>query len=241
MQSVLRAVVFIGTVLCAVQAVFADASTQVKLDSCVLFYQDGDYQRAVDSLKALLPLISDRHEEAEAYKYLGFSYVMLEKIDKAREFFRVALDKFPQMVIDTLEVPPNISVVFKQTKLESQMEKGEILDKSVQERSQKRAVVATVLTATGAASAGVSGYFFYRANQSHSDYTGITETFPTYQDDLDRYWGQMRRQLIIGGCCAGVAAVNLSLGIYLFLKKPVKPKKTGLLMDGDRICLEWRF
>jgi len=42
--------------------------TKGRLDTCVSYYRDGDYQKTADSIKALLPLIADKREEAEAYK-----------------------------------------------------------------------------------------------------------------------------------------------------------------------------
>src|SRR5512136_753099 len=94
----------------------AGGAAKSRLDSCISYFKDGDYQKAVDSINLLLPLITDRRQEAEAYKYLGFSYIMLDKIDKAKEYFSVALEKFPGMTIDTLEVPPNIASIFKLAK-----------------------------------------------------------------------------------------------------------------------------
>jgi tetratricopeptide (TPR) repeat protein len=214
--------------------VSADNTTSAKLDTCVSYYQDGDYQKAVDSLKALLPLISDRREEAEAYKYLGFSFVMLDMINKAKEFFKVALEKFPKMVIDTLEVPPNITIVFKQTKLETQLEKGEIFDKKVQEGNQKRVVFATILTSAGAISTGVGGYFLYRGYIAHQDYKNADQ-------DFDRYWNDMQKDLIIGGCATGVAAVTLYFGLRLFFKKPVTSKSAGIMIGPGRMAVVWDF
>lgn len=220
-------------------SVSADEATRARLDTCIAYFQDGDYQKTIDSIKALLPLVSDRREEAEAYKYLGFSYVMVQMVEKAKDFFRVALEKFPQMGIDTLEVPPNITIVFKQAQLENKMAKGEILDKSVQERNQKRTVFATVLTSTGAICAGIGGYFFYQAYRSHRDYAAVGSTYPGYQKDLDYFWNRMKKQAYIGSGVSGFAALNLAFGIYLFFKKqpPLPARKAGLFIAPDRFSL----
>ena len=238
-----RTALFTGIIMLVFgQYVFADQATAARLDTCIAYYQDGDYQKAADSIKALLPLISDRLEEAEAYKYLGFSYVMLDLINKAKDFFRVALEKYPQMVIDTLEVPPNISIVFRQAKLETQMEKGEILDKKVQEKNTKRVILASLLTATGTVSAGAGGYLFYKGFHAHTDYRNATDSA-----DCDRYWKDMSKDFIIAGCATGVAAVTLYFGMRLFFKKSATqaPKKAGtkagLLFEGNRIVLAWEF
>jgi tetratricopeptide (TPR) repeat protein len=241
---VIRKVLAVAVALCAVQVIFADAPTRAKLDSCITFYQDGDYQRAVDSLKALLPFISDRQEEADAYKYLGFSYVMLEMIDKAKEFFRVALDKFPQMVIDTLEVPPNITVVFKQTKLESQMEKGEILDKKVQDIRQRRWVLGTALGITGLFSGAAGAYFVGKGFESKKRYDNYLPPagHPPVQDSLERYDSDRRREFLIGGILSGVACANVSAALYLFLKKETRKQDRAHVYFGiNRMGLAWSF
>jgi tetratricopeptide (TPR) repeat protein len=227
-----------GTVLFVFgQYVFADEATTARLDTCKAYYEDGDYQKAADSIKALLPLISDRREEAEAYKYLGFSYVMLDLINKAKDFFRVALEKFPQMMIDTLEVPPNISIVFKQAKLETQMEKGEILDKKVQAKNTSRIVLGSFLTAAGAVSTGTAGYFFYKGFKDRDTYRNATEGF-------DNKWSTMQNDFIIGGCATGVAAAALFFGTRLLFKKPAQkdaPQKVGIRVDGNSFALTVLF
>ena len=226
------------------QYVFAEGTTTARLDSCIAYYEDGDYQKAADSIKALLPLISDRLQEAEAYKYLGFSYVMLDLINKAKDFFRVALEKFPQMVIDTLEVPPNISIVFKQAKLETQMEKGEILDKKVQAKNTKRTVLASVLTSAGAVSLGAGGYFLFRGYKAWKNYGDVTDDVVDYQNVMDQYWRDKNKFLIIGGCATGVAAVSLFSGIRMLVRKPAQkdaPQKVGIRVDGNSFALTVSF
>lgn len=225
------------------QCVFADGTTIDRLDSCIAYYEDGEYQKAADSIKALLPLISDRLQEAEAYKYLGFSYVMLDLINRAKDFFRVALEKFPQMVIDTLEVPPNISIVFRQAKLETQMEKGEILDKKVQKKKTQRTVFASLLTAAGTVSVGAGGYFIFKGFKAHQNYTNATDSA-----DCDFYWKTMSKDYIIGGCATGAAAAALYFGIRMFIKKPAPQAppqkagpKAGLRVEGNSIMLTVLF
>jgi tetratricopeptide (TPR) repeat protein len=236
----------IFVVVCG-QYVFAGGTTSARLDSCIAYYEDGDYQKAADSIKALLPLISDRLQEAEAYKYLGFSYVMLDLINKAKDFFRVALEKFPQMVIDTLEVPPNISIVFKQAKLETQMEKGEILDKKVQESTTKRTALASVLTSTGALCLGGGGYFVFRGYKAWKDYKNVTEDVPDYEEVMNKYWRDKNKFLIIGGSASGAGLAALGCGIWMFVHKPAQkdkkepPKKVGINADGNGVFLTINF
>jgi hypothetical protein len=223
--------------LCIISAGAADESTKSKLDSCVGYFQDGEYQRAVDSLKVLLPMIADGQEEAEAYKYLGFSYVMLDMINKAKDFFRVALEKFPRMDIDTLEVPPSIAIVFKQTQLEAKMAKGEIVEKDLQQRNEKRVIVASALTATGVFAAGGGGYYLYRGYKSHRDYKEFKEPDQPRIDSLAKKY---TREYWIGGTATGFGIVNLGIATWLFFKKPVY-KKISLYRDPRSFGLVWRF
>jgi tetratricopeptide (TPR) repeat protein len=236
-DAVFRPIYIAGLILFACCSANAGSTTTAKFDSCITYFQDGEYQKAADSLKALLPLIADRTEEAEAYKYLGFSYVMLDMINKAKVFFRVALEKFPQMVIDTLEVPPNIAIVFKQTQLETKMAKGEILDKEVQARNEKRVITATVLTVTGALSSGIGGYYLYRGYNSYHDYQGYSEPD---QEVFDSLKAQYSKEYWIGGAAAGIGIVQLGIATWLYFKKP-SSKKISMYYRSGEFGLAWHF
>ena len=236
-DTVFRPLSIAGLILFACCFADAGSTTTAKLDSCIVYYQDGEYQKAVDSIKALLPLIADRNEEVEAYKYLGFSYVMLDMINKAKDFFRVALEKFPQMVIDTLEVPPNITIVFKQTQLETKMAKGEILDKEVQARNEKRVITATVLTVTGALASGIGGYYLFRGYKTYRDYRDYSEPD---QEVFDSLKAKYSKEYWVGGAVAGIGIVQLGIATWLYFKKP-SPKKISMYYRGGEFGLAWHF
>lgn len=204
-----------------------------KLDSCISYYRDGDYQKTADSLKTLLPLISDRLEEAEAYKYLGFSYVMLDQLDKARDFFRVALDKFPRMTIDTLEVPPNVAVVFKQTRIERQIDKGELVEKKPPGPGRKLNVLPALCIGTGTLGVGVGGYFFIKGYQAHRDYENTI-------NDFNVPWNRMKKELIIGSCVTALAAADLCFGLHLYFIKSSTPM-AGVSLTGNRLAVDFDF
>jgi tetratricopeptide (TPR) repeat protein len=212
----------------------AGVPTKGRLDTCVSYYRDGDYQKAADSIKALLPLIADKREEAEAYKYLGFSYVMLDQTDKAKDFFGVALEKFPQMTIDTLEVPPNISNVFKQVKLETQTGKKDQDTKG--KNSKKKIMLASVMTATGAIGVGAGAFFFVKAYRAHRDYESTI-------NDFDSPWVRMRNSVIIGSCVTALAAADLYFGLHLFLKKPtsLSSQKVGMTVTENGVAMAIDF
>jgi tetratricopeptide (TPR) repeat protein len=221
----------IGTFLFAVgQYAAAGVPTKGRLDTCVSYYRDGDYQKAADSIKALLPLIADKQEEAEAYKYLGFSYVMLGQTDKAKQFFGVAIEKIPQMTIDTLEVPPNVSNVFKQVRAEMRAGAG---NQKILGKNKGRVAPASALTATGAISAGVGGYFLYKGYQAHHDYEMTI-------NDFDRNWRRMSTSLIIGGCAFVFAAADVYFGLRL-LNNKTSSKKIGMTVTGNRIAAAFYF
>jgi tetratricopeptide (TPR) repeat protein len=217
-------------ILAAGQYAAAGVPAKIRLDTCISYYKDGDYQKTADSIKALLPLIADKRLEAEAYKYLGFSYVMLDQTDKAKEFFSVALEKFPKMTIDTLEVPPNVSSVFKQVKLETRMGKK---SPGIQGKDTKRVVLASIMTGTGAVSAGAGGYFFIKGYRAYRDYKNAI-------NDFDPPWKRTRNNLIIGSCVTVFAAADLYFGLRLFFKKQPS-QKVGMTVTVNSIAVAVDF
>jgi len=93
----------------------AQPTVSQRLDSCIAYYQDGEYVKAADSITFLFPLIRER-DELTAYKYLGYCYVMLQMTNQAAMVFRSALDRYPGMRVDTLEVPPRIWSFFEEVR-----------------------------------------------------------------------------------------------------------------------------
>lgn len=130
-----------------------------KLDICIYLYENGKYQEAVDSLKALLPQVTDPDEQADAYKYLAFSYVMLDMVNQAKRNFDSLLIKFPKAEIDTISVPPNITVVFKQSKLERQLVEEKELEKK---KGKKRMIYIVGGVSAAAVATGATVYLLTR-------------------------------------------------------------------------------
>ena len=64
------------------------------LELCIYLYENGEYQKALDSLKSLVPGLSDKDRLAEAYKYMAFAGVMLDMISAAKENFAKALQEW---------------------------------------------------------------------------------------------------------------------------------------------------
>ena len=226
-----RLLLITGIVILAVgQYAAAGVPAKIRLDTCISYYRDGDYQKTADSIKTLLPLIADKRLEAEAYKYLAFSYVMLDQTDRAKEYFSVALEKFPKMTIDTLEVPPNVSNVFKQVKLETQAGAG---GHGVQGKKGGHVALASLMTATGAIGIGAGVLFFHRAYRAHRDYENTI-------NDFDPPWVRMRNSVIIGSCVTALAAADLYFGLRLFFNRP-SSQKVGMTVTGDRIAVAVDF
>lgn len=226
----------IAIVFLSIRISAADEPVKTRLDSCIAYYQDGEYQKAVDSIKALIPLISDKRDEAEAYKYIGFSYCMLDMISKAKDFFKVALEKFPQMVIDTLEVPPNITIVFKQTKLETQMEKGELVEKDSMQ--DNRPVIIALLGVAGVASGIAGGYFLYSGYKAWQSYNNLRAE----STQFDLFLNRKRNDFIIGGVAGGFTCLDAAAFLYFILKKPsAKKHRVSLNIQDNKVSLSWLF
>ncbi|HUI93481.1 MAG TPA: hypothetical protein VLX68_14645 [Chitinivibrionales bacterium] len=210
-----------------------EAKDRERLKAALGWYEDGLYQKTADSLTALLPQLSDLDDELQSYKYLGFSYAMLNRIDTAKGIFKTALQKFPSMSIDTLEVPPNIALVFKQARLEKKLEA--IASAPVRPvpaiARKKNTVLPSVLLAGGVAGLGVGAYFFYSGYQSYSSYRSFSKPD---QGRLDAYYSMSRNYFIAGAACSCVAAVLVPVSIYLFARKEIRPAPLSVsLVNGS--------
>jgi hypothetical protein len=93
----------------------ADSQVADRLEQCVKLYESGEYVQAVDHLNSLFPVLPERLE-LRAYKFLAFSYTMLQMTDRAAMVFNAALDRYPGMALDTLEAPPRIISLFQEVR-----------------------------------------------------------------------------------------------------------------------------
>ena len=164
-EIVIVAAFFFLSIQAGMQSVHAqNAESHGRLEKAIASFKDGDYKKAADSCAVLLPLLSGT-DQREGYKYYGFSLAMLNRVDQAKAAFRTALDKFPGMDIDTLEVQPTIAIVFKQAKLEKTLATMDTVIKkkpTVIVQVQKKSVALPVtLLVCGIVSAGVSANCFY--------------------------------------------------------------------------------
>jgi tetratricopeptide (TPR) repeat protein len=196
--------------------------TATALQFSIIDYENGEYQKAADSLEKLIPTLPRGEDLEKAYKYLAFSYGMLNRIEKAKSVFQQVLGKFPAMTIDTLETPPNIAIIFKQVKLEKKIERISASRPKPVVIIQKKnnTMPAILLSCSIAFAAGGAGLLYY-GNQQHVKYLSITDA---NQPLLDRYYSRYLEATIGGVGSAGVAAVLLPISVYLLTKKE-KPSK----------------
>lgn len=204
-------------------------SSHEKLETCISEYRNGNYKTAADHLKALLPFLSGMEDQVEAYRYLGFSYAMLNWIDRSKEVFKTGLGIYPAMAIDTLEVPPNIAIIFKQAKLEKKLERIEASAAKTPKIIVKRKYVLApaMLLSLGVVSAGAGIDLFYYGNQQHQKYRSVNTRD---QQQLDMYFSNYRNAYIAGSACAVLTAVLVPLSIHLFMKREIQ--MTVSLVNG---------
>ncbi len=235
--------VFFATV--SLYSCFAqDGAGHARLQTFISYYEDGEYQKAADSLGALLPSVAGGRDEVDAYKYLGFSFAMLNWVDKSKETFKTALKKFPRMDIDTLEVPPNIAIIFRQAKLERRLETMDTLSmrKPVVVVERRNVALPTVLLSISIVSAVVGAELFYNGFQQYQQYKQYKPPANTPdQSVLDKYYSNARNSYVGGAACASVTAVLVPVSLYLFLKKEPPAKKIRISFTNRGSSLVWLF
>ncbi len=188
-------------------------SVENRLEGFIIYFEDGEYTKAADSLEVLLPDIDDPVLEARAYKYLAFSNVMLDRINEAKVLFAVALEKHPDLAVDTLAVPPNVTIVFRQAKLEKEMK----LEKARNSPEIRRMRLLGAGTLSGGLLSLAAGtYFMYDSYSQYQKYMGVESSDPNALKVMDEYYDSHRRSYIAGGIFGGVGIIMVPVSIYLF-------------------------
>jgi tetratricopeptide (TPR) repeat protein len=231
---------FFLSIQASMQSVYAQgAESHERLEWAITHFKDGDYKKAADSLAVLLPVLSGTDQQ-EGYKYFGFSLAMLNRVDQAKAAFTTALEKFPEMDIDTLEVQPTIAIVFKQAKLEKTLA---TMDTAIKKKptiivQKKKVALPVTLLVCGIISAGVSANLFYFGYQDMQKYNAITAPDA---NQLDHYYNEYRSLYIGGGIGAGVAAVLIPISIVMLAKKEPALHKVSFSLQPNGAGIAFSF
>lgn len=178
-------IVAVAAALCLTVATQAQERMGQRLDSYVSLFESGQYVAAVDSITAVFPVVGEKNE-LRAYKYLAYSYAMLQMTARASAVFAAALEKYPGMAIDTLEAPPSIVNMFQEVRIAQRA----ALPREVRAQNTTRLALGALLGIASAGGIFLSGYLIGSAN-------GETPA-------------------LIGGAAAGaVSAIILPISMYL--------------------------
>jgi hypothetical protein len=220
----------------SLSAATVEPTSQEQVESCGSLYRDGEYQKALDCLTALLPTISQRDDSIAALKYSAFSAGMLSRIDVSKAYFKMALDKFPDMDIDTLECPPNISIIFKQVKLEAALAKIDTTAHPQQAAVVKRRshVTTIFLLCASAGSAGVLAAYGY---DQRKKYRAVGPLDPNPQSKLDMYYRNYTRAFALSAVCGGISVTSL----YFFIARNKSEKPVRVTIGTRSISLSYSF
>lgn len=221
---------------------FAEVSASIstyKLNLCIAEYRDGNYFRTIQCIDSALPVMDTHNDSLEAYKMLAQSYGMLNQIAKAKEYFRMILEHDSSSVIDTLELPPNISLVYNQVLLEkkiSQMESARTADArdTVMVQRKKNNVAIPVALLSGAVlSLGGGGYCGYKAYTIRKDNLETGSNHFMSDGKITEY----SLYLAGGAGCAAVAGVTT----VLFIRVIKKGNQPHVYSTGNGITLVLDF
>jgi tetratricopeptide (TPR) repeat protein len=177
------------------------------LKFCILDYRNGYYNRAVDCINDVLPKLTTLHDSLESYKMLALSYGMSNQIEKAREYFRIALEKDSTMDIDTLAFPPNIALIYTQVKQERKISRieGASSPQPVTIDHRKKNVAAKVLLLSSAVmSAGGGAGLYYNGYLARNEYSSLKNN----QALIDRTWQEFTYSIAGGVGCTILAGFS---------------------------------
>ncbi len=199
----------------------APSVSRYKLNLCIAEYRDGYYSRAIECIDSVLPIMENQSDSLEAYKMLAQSYGMLNQITKAKEYFSLIIEKDSSM-IDTLELPPNISLVYNQVLLEkkiSQMESIRTTDTVTIQEKKGNVVVPAVLLSSAVVSLGGGGFCGYKAYTIRKDNLKTGNNHFISDGKITKY-----SLFLAGGAgCAAVAGVTTVLFVRI-IKKGTQPQ-----------------
>jgi hypothetical protein len=172
-----------------------------------------------------------------AFKFLALSYGMINRIKEAESSFRQALEKDPNLEIDTLEFPPNIALIYNHVKLEKKFKQIDTMKlkqpvvKSVPR--EKNYGLPTALLSGAILSAAGTGFLFFKSLEARHDYSLERD-----QSKIDKAWNSFIYSMSGGGVCA------LACGIFTwaFFSLDNGDEGTAVVVpQTDGIALSFRF
>lgn len=213
----------------------SNTSSRYELGLCVADYRDGYYSEAIQCFEDALTDLATQHDSIEAYKMLALSYGMINQIEKSKQYFRAIIDKDSVEEIDTLELPPNIALIYNQVKLEkkvTQLEKVPAIEqKTIHPRKRNAGI--PLLLSTVVLSTGGAVYLYYNGYLSHNEYSKLGNN----QVMLDKKWKEFTYYIAGGVGCSVISGVA-TIALFKVLNKSTK---VSIAADGNKLVFGYDF
>lgn len=226
----------VGSICCDCFAEESPSISTYKLNLCIAEYRDGYYSRAIQCIDSALPKLDTHSDSLESYKILAQSYGMLNQIAKAKEYFNLILENDSSTAIDTLELPPNISLVYNQVLLErkiSRMETTHIRDTVIIQQNKSSAAIPAILLSSAVVSLGGAGYCGYKGYTTRKNNLKTGNNHFMSNGKLTKY----TMYLAGGAGCVAVAGVT-SVFFVRFVKTGTSPH---VYSSGNGLTLVLNF
>jgi len=225
--------------------VFPQAPNLRVFEKCHTHYKFGEYIKAEDCLKLLLPKLTDTLHQATAYKMLAWSSVMLDMIPRAKQHFKKMLELAPTMELDTAANPPNITMVYRQVKLEHQLkaqaQETVRLKKALAQRNKQEARKRKLQSdsfwwkSTGLLSiaGGTTSLLFYlKGLKNHKHYQDAVK-----ESEIQDYRDQLISDIRISQITLGATAALFFVATYKLVSYKKEKKRLSIAVSGRRINL----
>ena len=139
-----------------------------------------------------------------------------------------------------MECPPNISVIFRQVKLEQVLAAFDSVesDKPGNIRLGKRTIFPVILLVSAIGTAGVGGYFYYSGTVLQQKYRSINKPD---QNLIDRSYNDFRTAYVTSAVSFGISAVFLWSSLDLLLRNDSLPFHLALKETNGRCSLALLF
>mgnify|MGYP001206638872 CR=1 FL=1 len=99
-------------------AVFSLDEFDKHLYNARIYYENAEFDKVIEELGSAMKIVKKSNQQGmiEAYKYLAFSHVAFEEIDKAEYFFGEILKLVPDYELDKDTTSPKILTVFEKVR-----------------------------------------------------------------------------------------------------------------------------